>query len=853
MADSRNSTLSNESTSTFEQLIPLPYDMVREIASHLMPEDIARLSALNRQSQLILNNDDTWKQALETCFSDDYERWLVEKKYTQETAYQRYQAIRKDNRLYDKKPKKLLSIFTGTNLELCFDETDIKKKLDNVNFEFTDLFFPIGELHYRLYTRLLKCKSQNLQEALDYIYKKMIIPFYTSRGTNSLNIDKRDTNQNTILHHAIMLHQPIADINTLLSTQGIDINAQNILGEPPLFTAAAAGHIEALQLLLNRPDSLIALLNRYGHTLLNLAVISDQPQIVDYLLGMDPVIRVENTNLLSIELAAIHGCSNILIKLLKKFASSDEGKTFNPNFCFPGGNQFSPLHIAAIYNQCQIIKTLLDYGADPVQQDANGNTSFVAAAQNNWLAATIQLCEFIKNSSNAANIDINKAIEFAVTHSSGDAIRALIQHFPECVNTVNNKGISPLGAAIKNYSYSYGDEYLKNIELLLRKGANVQKFKENSSITPLHVAAHKVLPKVVELLLKYNADPNARTKAGTNDHNTPLHRLAASPRTPYITHKTLQVIQILLKYQARIDIPNNNKKTFLDIIKNQKPDWLDNKIGQFLKTFMRYHHLHQLIIEQDINGLKAANFQVYECGLSNPLYSTQESKLMMATKQKPLVLNYIFQKVLPHYTTPNGQIDLARTAFGNLHIFDWAICCFSQINIIKQIISNGTNINRPVDSQGRTLLHLITTIAGYRANFTSIAIILLENGANPNCTDLSGNMPLDRAVYDNNLPMAQILLKKGASAAIWRDHYYCRPVQFQHPISQEMHGLLRRHHEAEDFAHLQRLPLLSQFFGKEAAEYSPTIFQAVSGKRSLDMAAPQQAAGNPAKKRKMDY
>ena len=118
----------------------------------------------------------------------------------------------------------------------------------------------------------------------------------------------------------------------------------------------------------------------------------------------------------------------------------------------------------------------------------------------------------------------------------------------ETNNEINKE--SPLFKAI----------YMQNINIikeLLEKGE-----KPNISfidgITPLHIAINKKNEKIIEYLLKYNANPNSKTII---EGKTPVHYAI-------INNSNEKIISLLLEYGGSFNILDNNNKSPMDYINN---------------------------------------------------------------------------------------------------------------------------------------------------------------------------------------------------------------------------------------------------------------------------------------------
>jgi lipopolysaccharide biosynthesis glycosyltransferase len=89
-----------------------------------------------------------------------------------------------------------------------------------------------------------------------------------------------------------------------------------------------------------------------------------------------------------------------------------------------------------------------------------------------------------------------------------------------------------------------------------------------------------------------------------------------------------------------------------------------------------------------------------------------------------------------------------------------------KLSIIKESINNGANVNAQ-DAHKRTSLHYICGVTNAHLDVAKkIAELLLNNGAKVNTQDNDGNTPLHRAIIDNRLSVANLLLARGANPLI---------------------------------------------------------------------------------------
>lgn len=128
-------------------------------------------------------------------------------------------------------------------------------------------------------------------------------------------------------------------------------------------------------------------------------------------------------------------------------------------------------------------------------------------------------------------------LHLAAIRESTTILEILLKQKPS-LNALDNEKKTPLAWAFKKNNY-------ESVEMLLRAGSDVNfKFSDYPEETLLHRACRNSDVKMVELLLKYGANVDAKNASG----ETPLYLAAEAGN--------LEMVELLLKYKANTCIPN---------------------------------------------------------------------------------------------------------------------------------------------------------------------------------------------------------------------------------------------------------------------------------------------------------
>ncbi len=218
----------------------------------------------------------------------------------------------------------------------------------------------------------------------------------------------------------------------------------------------------------------------------------------------------------------------------------------NPDLVFDknvGG--YSPLHVAALNGQMNVVKLLLASNADVNAKGSTGDTPLhFAVAYHHLDVAKVLLMN--KADINAKNNRGFTALREAMDWGCSIELLELLISNNADVNTRDNIGFTPLCEAPGTNLAA----------LLLANGADINA--RSGGGTPLHWAAHNGQKDLVALLIASNADVNARDKDG----RTPLHIAVMRGKKP--------VVESLLANNADVNATDNDGNTPLQFGFNEQ-------------------------------------------------------------------------------------------------------------------------------------------------------------------------------------------------------------------------------------------------------------------------------------------
>ena len=302
-----------------------------------------------------------------------------------------------------------------------------------------------------------RCRSEKIVKlAVEFLNSQprraMSTQIYNfSRGLRKEYWIPEEVNSVTGLHVASSFGLEYA-ARDILASGNIEIDAETKMGTTPLISAAAAGNIKIIQLLL-REKADTRKTNWYG-TALHCAAEAGQCESIRVLLdtGMDVDCRdpFERTS----------------------------------------------LHCAVGMGRTSAVALLLRRGADPTAPDEDGRTPVHHAIEGDFARQVLPLLV-------ACGVDINKKIHGAtMLHNAAEEgytkqVEVILANGAD-IECRDSEGRTPLHCAVaRNRKWT--------VRKLLKKGAKVNS-KDDFEVTPVAMAAAKGFTAVEDILLEYGAN-----------------------------------------------------------------------------------------------------------------------------------------------------------------------------------------------------------------------------------------------------------------------------------------------------------------------------------------------------------
>ncbi|XP_014283224.1 serine/threonine-protein phosphatase 6 regulatory ankyrin repeat subunit B [Halyomorpha halys] len=376
-----------------------------------------------------------------------------------------------------------------------------------------------------------------VQSNLSSYNRQGIMDRFVRNGAEWDLLDKQNRN----ILHLVTISGDAETLKHVLSRYRLDVNSRDINLQTPLHIAIIERHYHMVNTLLeygadrNEVD--------INHFMPLVYAIKNRFDAVDLFDKFTDVNWADNNNRSILHLAAMHGCSGVVRKLLNSVIKKINIDRLDIN-------KQTSLHLAAKENDNEIVHLLIREGADGYHLDKNDHSPLNLAVMNNsWIAVkALVMSGFYEE----YRYDRNRTLlHLAIMNSLRDLTDYLINDIVTDLTATDDLGDTPLHiAARKNDHITVGK--------LLEKG--VEKDVLNAiGENPLMVAMVNDGWEAVGVLLKGNCDVDGMDR----NNRTILHLAAMNGKTEIIS-------QLFSCSNVNINALDSYNETALDLLlKNQ--------------------------------------------------------------------------------------------------------------------------------------------------------------------------------------------------------------------------------------------------------------------------------------------
>jgi ankyrin repeat protein len=341
--------------------------------------------------------------------------------------------------------------------------------------------------------------------------------------------------------------------------KGAELSIPNYDGDTPLSKAAAMGHGDIVQFLLDRGAPQVA--NNEGALPIHLAAVHDRREVLTALLQRDidpntlsaknrtPILLAAATGqTAAIEILArdgadvnlpdVHGQTPLYMAVYQNHTKTVRKLLdLGADLSIAMEDNISPIQLAAAKGFAEIVKILLDHGADPSLPGVNGVTPLIDACFGNYYDVVKMLLDAgagvdsrdsagwtgAAKAATNGNLHIMKALldkgaDLAISDNNGFTPlqkAASLGHSELVFYLVKQPGVDIHAHSVSGITALYAaaaEGHAETVEVLLDAGAKHTDTFEG--MTPLHIAAREGYMEVVKPLLRKGADASTLNGEG---------------------------------------------------------------------------------------------------------------------------------------------------------------------------------------------------------------------------------------------------------------------------------------------------------------------------------------------------
>ena len=541
----------------------------------------------------------------------------------------------------------------------------------------------------------------------------------------------------TLLHCAAISGNPEM-VQYILDMEMIDVNARNEKGDTPLIACLQNGKSEnrlsIVQLLVQNGADFNAR-NSRGMSPLTLALSNDEPDVIDYLLSLDPALdKIGSNGETMLHWAARMGNINLAQRCVS------EGISVNAK----DSDGDPPLFEAATP---EMVYFLLRQGADPMATNRRKQNVFFR----NYPIDVLQM--FWKKGCpiDATEKSGSTPLALAAKYADLEEVKFYIERGAN-VNSHNDQKETPLYFALKTFNWPVVKTLLDHGAVIIRGKKrdlplvalarigwlNAIKYfldnkiykNESEVVRAFHVAAKYGQKQIIEYMSQSGVDVNALNPKG----ETPIHSAFSGLFNG-------GVIETLLQRGAAVNARNRYGETLLHRAVSKRKLWA---VRQLIRYGADVNAKRDLSLYQEKAESETIHFDT-----SNPLSLFEDLRTMITNHVEDSMRNSEDDENCPR---GKALTPLLAALVGHS----------PSLNIVKALVEGGANPNG-TDEFGSTPIHFAMFSEGF-----DFVRYLLDRGAKESINHQNqwGDTPLMWAARQESLEIVMYLVKHGADVTI---------------------------------------------------------------------------------------